>query len=184
MRWSAARLLVVLFAFSSAAEPPQDAPVTVITPQAVSNLIERAGILMIEGEIQQYTEMLADDFKFNNVDGPIVKDAPNPIRKMDRAEYIKAMEASMRLFAFKKYETNIHTIKISPDGQQAEMTGDILQNLVFRKTGGFHLMEHEANVLFEVRNGHILVVRIQCVGKRFEHTPPPDEIQRDAREMH
>ena len=26
MRWSAARLLVVLFAFSSAAEPPQDAP--------------------------------------------------------------------------------------------------------------------------------------------------------------
>ena len=49
MRWSAARLLVFLFALSSAAEPPQDAPITVITPQAVSNLNERAGTLLIEG---------------------------------------------------------------------------------------------------------------------------------------
>ena len=180
MRWSAARLLVVLFALSSAAEPPQDAPVTVITPQAVSNLNERAGTLLIEGEVRKFTELLADDFKASS-DWSMLKHAPNPIRKMERAEYVKELESLMRQFALKKYETKIRTITISPDGQKAEVKGTAVQSGLFRPTGGLLKLGHEEHVFLEIRNGRIQMVQIHGVGNVYEYTPPPDEKPRDPR---
>ena len=154
------------------AHPSGEAPVTVLTPQVLTNLNAQVRQYFIDGEYQKYADLIPEDFT-GTADWS--EAGAKAAITYDRAGFLAGYKESLRQAVTKSYETKIEKITISADGRKASAEGSVLFTGVLRADGSTFRCNAVESVTVEIRGGRIMITGLHAVGKEYDIAPPPPD---------
>ena len=152
------------------ARPSGETPVTVLTPQVLTNLNVQVRQYFMDGEFQKYADLIPEDFTGTTDWSEIGIEA---VKTYDRAGFLAGYKDSLRQAVTKSYETKIEKITFSADGRKASVEGSVFCTGVLRADGSTYRCKAAESVTVEIRRGRIMITGLHAVGKEYDIAPPP-----------